>query len=665
MIGAQPSTTLWLTPRPRPVTGEDVTVVLDSAWTPDAVAAAGERQVLARDVMDEVLQRFDPIVETSALLDSWAVRSDVVTALTIGGTSFWYYMRLRHWLWLQERVLWAQILRRLLDDHTPASVACAAGADQALVDVARLMTAANGIELRVEGDLVAGDATALGDGVMVDDLVARRAIAAPTSVAAPRSRPLWRRILGRLGRIRDRLRSGAAHPSLAFVEERLARLVAEDEPRLLVVLSHHAHRVDTPTGPRMMNPYLGSVADRLVGTRLDPIMVDWRVRLADSGAMARLLAPGAERILPRDVIRLGDEPLAEDIAERAVKVAQDFAEVREPVITAGIDLGPSLSRDVGEAALTWFPAKHVATARFRRLIERLGARAVLVADEYHRQDWMEAAALAGVPVAAIQHGTIYRHHRGYMHADRPPALRLPARTYVFGGWERDLLVRDSVYREDEVVVGGSPRLDMFHASDVDRDAVRAACGVAPDDRLLVLSGTYGGIYRRFHYPVILARLFDRHLPGVHVVVKQHPAEDDEGPYRAVIECVAAARGFAPPPITVVKHVDLYRLLAAADAHLGIHSTVLTEAVFVGTPNLLATCALGGDLLDYVAAGVALPVNSGAELLTALEAASAGVIAPEARAAFIARHFEPGSATERISDDLLAWLDPTVPAMTAP
>ena len=35
--------------------------------------------------------------------------------------------------------------------------------------------------------------------------------------------------------------------------------------------------------------------------------------------------------------------------------------------------------------------------------------------------------------------------------------------------------------------------------------------------------------------------------------------------RAVIESVASAHGFAPPPITVVQHVDLYRLLAAADA----------------------------------------------------------------------------------------------------
>jgi hypothetical protein len=142
---------------------------------------------------------------------------------------------------------------------------------------------------------------------------------------------------------------------------------------------------------------------------------------------------------------------------------------------------------------------------------------------------------------------------------------------------------------------------------------------------------------------------------VHLVVKQHPAEVDEGPYRAVIEAVAASRGFAPPPITIVRDVDLYRLLGAADAHLGIHSTVLTEAVFVGTPNLLATTIKGGDLLGYVDAGVALPVADGAELLAALVAVAAGAITRESREAFIAQHFEPGPAASRIAQDLLAWL----------
>ena len=55
-----------------------------------------------------------------------------------------------------------------------------------------------------------------------------------------------------------------------------------------------------------------------------------------------------------------------------------------------------------------------------------------------------------------------------------------------------MLIEHSVYREDEVRVGGSPRLDLAGPQvDRDGDAVRAELGIAPDDRLVVLSGHMG------------------------------------------------------------------------------------------------------------------------------------------------------------------------------
>jgi hypothetical protein len=105
----------------------------------------------------------------------------------------------------------------------------------------------------------------------------------------------------------------------------------------------------------------------------------------------------------------------------------------------------------------------------------------------------------------------------------------------------------------------------------------------------------------------------------------------------------------------VKAIDLYRLLAAADAHLGSYSTVLTEATVLGTPNLLAAADAGGDLLDYVAAGVARPVSDGADLLRELDAAADArhdPAAEAARAAFVHEHFLEGQAAPRIAADLV-------------
>ena len=70
-------------------------------------------------------------------------------------------------------------------------------------------------------------------------------------------------------------------------------------------------------------------------------------------------------------------------------------------------------------------------------------------------------------------------------------------------------------------------------------------------------------------------------------------------------------------MTLVQSIDLYQLLAAADAHIGIYSTVLTEAVMTATPNLMFAALATADLLGYVAAGVAVPVRSGADVLAAL------------------------------------------------
>jgi hypothetical protein len=155
-----------------------------------------------------------------------------------------------------------------------------------------------------------------------------------------------------------------------------------------------------------------------------------------------------------------------------------------------------------------------AIERIEAFLRRVRPAGILLADEYHRQDWMTAAAAVGVPVAAVQHGMIYDHHNGYIHADRPPTLRLPARTYVFGRWERDLLTERSVYRDDEVVVGGSPRLDLVAPPDpADRARIREELGVTDDERMVLVSGTWGGLYRRFHYPIGLAGSSTARCPG--------------------------------------------------------------------------------------------------------------------------------------------------------
>jgi hypothetical protein len=439
---------------------------------------------------------------------------------------------------------------------------------------------------------------------------------------------------------------------------RLGALQSESDRRLLVVLEHTRQRVETADGPRDVNPYLSPVVDALRGTALEPIEIDLKARVDDDIWWERLNAPDGVRLLPSSAIwRAGEAEggagsgVDTGSADRWVTAVN---EIRTPVIVHGVDLGPALVKRVSGLAARWMPSKARAVTSIRALLRSLRPAGVLLADEYHRQDWLTAARAESVPIAAIQHGMIYRGHNGYVHRERPDSLALPDRTYVFGEWERDVLVQNSVYRDDEVRVSGSPRLVLVDAApDPDAAALRAELGVRPGDRMVVLSGTYGPAHRRFHIPYALDRLLDRPWPNVHLVVKQHPGEKDRGPYEALVAGLAAARGFAAPPVTVVQYIDLYRLLRSADAHLGIHSTVLTEAVAAGTLNLLADTLASSDLLGYVEAGVAVPVRDGADFLAALDAPEA--ITPWARSAFLARHFREGRASDRLRDELLEWL----------
>ncbi|HEX5827370.1 MAG TPA: hypothetical protein VFY23_07605 [Candidatus Limnocylindrales bacterium] len=658
---------LRLCSAPVPAAPGEQVVVLDSAWTPGH--GPGPLPSSIRDTVDVVFRTLDPIVETSTILDAWASRSGVVEAMVVGETSIWYNRRLAVWLWLQERVIWAHLLERLIADHAPGTIRLEGEPDAPLLDAARLIAARHAIPLEEANTPATPDATREGEAsdegpgaTAASSLAPADRAGGPVDAPAPAAGPGFVKRLVRALRGTPPVPPPGPSPATqrnmaamtALLEERVRSLGAGADRPLLVVLNHAAQRIVTPDGPRLMNAYLGSVAERLRGTRLDPILLDWRLKGSKPPVLAALTAPGMERVLSQEATRLGDveDPEQDAVLEATAAAAHArIAACDVPAVTAGVDFGPLLAARVADIAREWLPSQERWVERFERLLRRLRVAGILVADEYHRQDWMEAARRLDVPVFAIQHGTIFRHHRGYVHDARPATLRLPHRTYVYGRWERDVLVERSVYRPEEVVVGGSPRLDLFRAPDVDRAAVRAELGVAEGDLLVVISGTWGPIYRRFHYPAVLGRLFDRPMPGVHVVIKQHPGEQDEGPYRAVIEGVAAARGFAPPPITIVRDIDLYRLLLAADAHLGVHSTVLTEAVVTGTANLLATSVAGGDLLDYVPSGVATPVATGEDLLAALRDLPRPDEATRRR--FVETHFEPGNATERIAADILA------------
>jgi hypothetical protein len=588
-------------------------------------------------------------------LDAWADGTGVIEASAVDGLSAWYHRRLHLWRWLHERLAWLAVLDLVLADGTARTIVVPAE-ETALGEMAALVAAARGLEVRIEQPPPATWDLGQSKG-------SSGAPGAPGAAGSPvgrRSEP-DRRPIARLQRLPARIRVALRR---ARIDRRLRRLAAE--PRRLLVLVSPGDRqvITTPDGPRERNPFLDPVIDALAGSALDPIVLELGTT-TDGDDWTRLVAPAGARTIPGELLATRfSRPGDLDTRARVESAVERVSAISAPLAVGQVDLGPLVKEELVRGIRGALAGRLRDLPRMRRLLQRLRPAGILLVNEYGRPEWPAAAHAEGIPSAAIQHGIIHRYHVGYLYPDRPPDLILPDRTYVFGDYEARLLTEASVYLPAEVVVAGSPRLDLVADADPNlasrestRTAVRRELGVADGDRMVVVSTTAAAVLTRFGVIPALGRLFDHPLRKVHLVVKLHPAETDGVRYERLVHGIAAARGIPATPLTVVKAIDLYRLLAAADAHLGSYSTVLTEATVLGTPNLLAAADAGGDLLDYAAAGVARPVSDGADLLRELDAAGdpESPAAAAARAAFVSEHFRPGAAAPRIADDLISLL----------
>jgi hypothetical protein len=266
---------------------------------------------------------------------------------------------------------------------------------------------------------------------------------------------------------------------------------------------------------------------------------------------------------------------------------------------------------------------------------------------------------------AVQHGVIYPNNPDYYRPAHAGLVR-PDVTCVYGPYERDILIEGGRYSPEAVAVTGSPRVHPDDApaaaTPEERADVRRELGVADGDRLLVMSAARNPIGDEIHAVSMAARLLGGPLPGIHVVVKLHPEEQSGEHYERLLGDLARAGGYPPPPISVVRDVDLYRLLRAADAHLGLYSTVLTDAVLTATPNMIAVGQAYADTIGYVPAGVAVPVATVDDVRAFM--ADPRPASREARARFVEQHYRGGDPISRIAAAITDRIDGTPRAVVA-
>jgi hypothetical protein len=628
-----------------------IVVVLDPAWTPTRDDPATSRSV--RPYQAIAIEGHDLFEEALDLLDAWADAAQLPDRLLVNGVTYWYRMRETAWRWLHERLLWAYTVGAIEADLMPGGGAAAFAVpaeSTALTDVLRALHRDIAPHDRESASSRLPSGPRDGSERPRPDRSSRRPLS-----RSPKDRGPIDRVFAFLSR---RLSSGGPWAPVPpgdrsralTLAARVERFAAGDRPIVVLTTPSTYQHVYADGRHERRDPQLGSVIDSLGREGLPVVLIGFGLDPRRDDDWAKVEAD--DRLLPQSLMRTrwGDPGDDAQVAEVKKGVLDSLGATATPLSAAGVDLSPALLSFLQTAVENVVSIDAYQWARIDRLLAELRPRAIVLAQEGVRTAWLAAAARAAVPTFAIQHGVLYRRHPGYPPA-RHPRLVLPTTTFVFGADERRVLL-DLAYRPDEVVVSGSPRHDLDNGSDSDggadgeRSRIRGGLGVSPGQRLVVVSTVNLEFVRGSHLVHMIERLLGAPLPFVHVVFKQHPGETDPGPYRALLEGLAACGGYDPPPIDVVKEIDLYALLRAADAHVGLHSTVLTDAVAAGCLNLIAMVEPHADLLGYVAAGVARPVRSVDDVLEALDHGRPPDA--ETRQAFLDDHFQSGHAGSRIA-----------------
>ena len=173
----------------------------------------------------------------------------------------------------------------------------------------------------------------------------------------------------------------------------------------------------------------------------------------------------------------------------------------------GCDLWELLAPELDGIADLQFPWSARAMDEAGAALDRLQPRSIVTYAEaggWGRALVLEARRRA-IPVAALQHGFIYRHWLNYRHEadEMTPSVGnpedrgfpLPTRTLVFDHLAREYLEQCGRFPASSLTVTGSSRLDAIvdeaqRVDGQDRRAIRETLGAAPTTPIVVVVAKY-------------------------------------------------------------------------------------------------------------------------------------------------------------------------------
>jgi len=272
-------------------------------------------------------------------------------------------------------------------------------------------------------------------------------------------------------------------------------------------------------------------------------------------------------------------------------------------------------------------------------------------DYWQAEAFRHAAHQLGLPFLVLSRENLLTRYDERLILQRYSGFRFEGDAVaVFGEWMRDALIRTGCVREEQIVVTGAPRLDVWNraaASEVERDCVVLISFADPN---YYAPETFRITLHRF-----VATATRNAASPVRFVIKAKGNED----WQMIL---AMCEGGLPSNVELTKDAALDRLLPRARLVVGFNSMAVFDALFtrapVATPDMLETRAAKDYLMfdpdDALCQDVLRFYRQPDELDLLLDSAVNGALVveqnDEQRRRLIGRfvHFpEAGSATESV------------------
>jgi UDP-N-acetylglucosamine 2-epimerase len=223
-----------------------------------------------------------------------------------------------------------------------------------------------------------------------------------------------------------------------------------------------------------------------------------------------------------------------------------------------------------------------------------------------------------IPVFALQHGTIYPTHKGYMFDEEDKGIRLlPDITFVYGEQYYSLLTTKSIYDPHQVVITGSPRYDVLYHADAiySREDFCKKHNINPEYHIVLWATQLNGQSERENRCTI-ETIFEtiQALKDVTLIIKQHPDERD-------IDTKMLKDHLKKYDISFYfssKFSDIYEQIFVSDIVISKFSTTIIEAILLNRPSIVLNLGGEQDVIDYVKEHIALGVYRKEDLKPTIE-----------------------------------------------